>query len=101
LANGLASSAVECRWLLLAEMNEETKKIKKIVDDLLRFYTDEFNQKSTLPLVDGEEIMKALGIPQGKAVGMLMNKLKEAEILGRVRTKEDALQFLKNIDKSE
>ena len=101
LANALASSAVQFRWPLIAEMNEEAKKIKKITDDLLRFYTDEFNQKSTQDLVDGEEIMKALGIPQGKAVGALMSKLKEAEISGRVRTKEDALQFLKNIDKSE
>jgi poly(A) polymerase len=51
-------------------------------------------------LVDGEEIMKALGIPQGKVVGALLNELKEAEISGRIRTKEEALQFLKNIDKS-
>jgi poly(A) polymerase len=100
LANGLASSAVELRWPLISEMNEEAKKIKEITDGLLGFYTDEFNQKSTHPLVDGEEIMKALGIPQGKVVGALLNKLKEAEISGRVRTKEDALQFLKNIDKS-
>jgi uncharacterized protein YfeS len=81
-------------------MNEEAKKIKEITDGLLGFYTDEFNQKSTLPLVDGEEIMRALGIPQGKIVGTLLNKLKEAEISGKVRTKEEALQFLKNIDKS-
>jgi poly(A) polymerase len=100
LAHALTSSEVELKWPLVLEMNEEAKKIKEIADDLLRFYTDEFNQKSTQRLVDGEEIMRALGIPPGKAVGALMSKLKEAEIWGRVRTKEDALQFLKNIDKS-
>jgi poly(A) polymerase len=101
LANALASSAGQLRWPLLSEMNEKVNKIKEIIDDLLRFYIDGFNQKSTQPLVDGEEIMKALGIPPGKTVGALMSKVKEAEISGRVRTKEDALQFLKNIDKSE
>jgi poly(A) polymerase len=101
LANALALSAGELRWPLLSEMNEKVNKIREIIDDLFRFYIDEFNQKSNQPLVDGEEIMKALGIPQGKVVGILLNKLKEAEISGRVRTKEDALQFLKNIDKSE
>lgn len=101
LANALASSAGQLRWPLLSEMNEKVNKIKEVVDDLLRFYIDGFNQKSTQPLVDGEEIMKALGIPPGKTVGALMNKLKEAEMSGRVRTKEDALQFLKNIDKFE
>jgi poly(A) polymerase len=100
LATALASSAVELRWPLLAEMNEVAKKIREITDDLLCFYTEEFSQKSTRPLVDGKEIMKALGIPQGKIVGALLNKLKEEEISGRVHTKEDALQFLKNIDKS-
>jgi len=32
-------------------------------------------------------------------VGALLARLKEAEISGRVRNREDALQFLKNIDK--
>jgi poly(A) polymerase len=82
-------------------MKGEARKIKKITDDLLRFYIEDFTQKSAESLVDGKEIMRATGIPQGKAVGALLNKLKEAEISGRVRTKEDALQFLKNIDKSD
>ena len=100
LANALAATGLELRSPMLAEMKGEARKIKKITDDLLRFYTEDFTQKSAESLVDGKEIMRATGIPQGKAVGALLNKLKEAEISGRVRTKEDALQFLKNIDKS-
>ena len=99
LANALASSEVEIKWPFHAEMNEEAKKIKEITDGLLRFYVDEFSQKSTQSLIDGKEIMKALGISQGKVVGTLLNRVKEGEISGRIRTKEDALEFLKNIDK--
>ena len=43
--------------------------------------------------------MELLGVAQGKNVGILLQKLQEAEIAGQVRTKEEALQFLKNIDK--
>jgi poly(A) polymerase len=100
LANALAVSGLELKSPLLAQMEGEAKKIKKITDDLLRFYTEDFTQKLAESLVDGKEVMRATGVPQGKAVGALLNKLKEAEISGRVRTKEDALQFLKNIDKS-
>ncbi len=100
LANAVATSGLELRSAMLAEMKGEAKKIKKIIDDLVRFYIEEFTQKSAKPLVDGKEIMGALGIPQGKVVGTVLNKLKEAEISGRVRTREEALQFLKNIDKS-
>jgi poly(A) polymerase len=100
LANALASSGLELRSPILAEMSEEAKKIKKITDDLLRFYTDDFKKKSAQPLIDGKDIMEAMGIPPGRVVGALLNRLKEAEISGRVRTREDALQFLKNIDKS-
>ena len=99
LANALASCALELRWPFPAEMSEELKKIKMITDDLLRYYAEEFAPKSAQPLVEGKEIMEALGIPQGKIVGALLDKLKEAEISGKVRNKEDALQFLKNIDK--
>jgi poly(A) polymerase len=100
LANALASSALELQSPFLPEMSEKANNIRKIIDDLLRFFTEEFTQKFAQPLVNGKEIMGALGLPQGKAVGDLLNKLKEAEISGRVRTKEDALEFLKNIDKS-
>jgi len=99
LADALASCALELRWPFPAEMSEELKKIKMITDDLLRYYAEEFAPKSAQPLVEGKEIMEALGIPQGKIVGALLDKLKEAEISGKVRNKEDALQFLKNIDK--
>jgi poly(A) polymerase len=99
LANALASSPLELKWPFPAEMREDLKKIKTITDDLVLYYAAEFTQKSAQPLVDGKEVMEALGIPQGEAVGALLEKLKEAEISGKVCNKEEALQFLKNIDK--
>jgi len=99
LANALASCALEFRWPFPEEMSEKVKKIKMITDDLLSYYPEEFTPQSAKPLVDGKEIMATLGIPQGEVVGALLERLKEAEVSGKVRNKEDALQFLKNIDK--
>lgn len=99
LANMLASSPLELKWPFPPQMSKELKNIKKITDDLLSYYADEFTRKPARPLMDGNEIMVSLGIAQGKIVGSLLDKLKEAEISGKVRTKEDALQYLKNIDR--
>ncbi len=39
-------------------------------------------------------------LPSGEEVGRLLNRLREAEIAGKVRTREEALEFLKNLDSS-
>lgn len=66
---------------------------------LLRYYYEQYAVHPPAPLLDGREIMEALGVPEGERVGMLLEKLREAEIAGVVRTKEDALTFLKNVDR--
>ena len=99
LANALASSSILFRWPFPPEMPEEIKRIKQIAEELLGYYAEESVRKGAKPLLDGKEVMELLRIDQGKNVGILLQKLQEAEISGRVSTKEEALQFLKNIDK--
>lgn len=48
-------------------------------------------------LLDGKEVMKALGIPPGPRVGEALALLEEAQAEGRVRTREDALVFLRRL----
>lgn len=98
-ANALASSSIQFRYPFPPDMSEELKKIKEITGHLLRYYSEEFVRKPAQPLLDGKEVMEWLGIPRGKKVGILLQKLQEAEIAGQVRTKAEALQFLKDIDK--
>jgi poly(A) polymerase len=99
LANALASSSIQFRWPFPPGMPEELNKIKKIAEGLVGYYAGEFVHKGGKPLLDGKEVMELLGIGQGKKVGIFMQRLQEAEISGKVSTKEEALQFLKNIDK--
>ena len=98
-ANALGSNSIQFRYPLPPDMSEELKRIKKIVEGLVGYYSEEFIRKPAQPLLDGKEVMELLGIGQGKNVGILLQRLQEAEISGKVSTKEEALQFLKNIDK--
>jgi tRNA nucleotidyltransferase/poly(A) polymerase len=48
-------------------------------------------------LLDGKEVMKTLGIPPSPRVGEALALLEEAQAEGRVRTREDALAFLRRL----
>ena len=44
-------------------------------------------------LVDGHDLMHTLNIPSGPQIGMLLEKLREAEAVGEIATREDALEL--------
>ena len=100
LANSLAAGAFQFRLPPAPSLPGECGKIKEIAEELLRYYAEDFTRRPGRPLLDGTEVMKALGIPGGKRVGLLLGKLREAEISGQVRTREEALEFLKTIPSS-
>jgi poly(A) polymerase len=100
LADGLAARKHDSGWPLTPEFPGDLEKIKEVVAELLRYYYEEFSRKLSGPLLDGREIMDAFGLSQGKEVGNLLSRLREAEVAGMVRTREEALEFLKNLDSS-
>jgi len=78
--------------------SEDLGKIMEAGRELLRYYCEDFSPKPSGPLLNGKEIMKALRLSQSPLVGRLLGMLKEAEVSGRVRSREEALEFIKNID---
>jgi hypothetical protein len=46
------------------------------------------------PLVRGGDVMAAFGLPPGPEVGRLLGRAREAQALGLVRTREEALAWL-------
>jgi poly(A) polymerase len=100
LSNAIASKRIEFSLALSSDPPDDLLKIKELGAELLRYYYGEFTQRAQKPLLDGKEIMEAFGVLQGKTIGRLLEKLREAEIAGKVQTKEEALKFLKNIDRS-
>lgn len=98
LSSTLASERLEFRWPLSSDQPGDLLKIKDIGGEFLQYYYKEFTQRPQKPLLDGKEVMEVLRIPHGKALATFLERLREAEIAGKVQTREEALKFLKNID---
>ncbi|MBI4375616.1 MAG: HDIG domain-containing protein [Elusimicrobia bacterium] len=47
------------------------------------------------PIVNGHEVMKALKLQPGPRIGQLLEKVREAQALGEVKTKKQALELLR------
>jgi len=52
------------------------------------------------PLLRGQDVMEAFHLPPGPAVGRLLERAREAQALGLVRTREEALDHLRRGDAS-
>jgi hypothetical protein len=54
-----------------------------------------FTQRETViaprPLIDGNDLMEALGLPSGQLVGSLLAEVAEAQAAGELRSREEAL----------
>jgi tRNA nucleotidyltransferase/poly(A) polymerase len=64
------------------------------VNTLMAYYFQEFSKKTTLPLLNGDEIMRVLDLKPGKKVGKLLELVKSAEREGSLSSKEEALQLI-------
>ena len=100
LADKIAAKKFEFHQVLKEDLPDDLAKIKKVAEKLLHYYYEDFSLKIQKPLLSGKEIMEAFDLPQGKDVGNFLSRLREAEIAGLVHTREEALEFLNNIDRS-
>ena len=100
LSTALSLFSPDFRGAFRSEPGADFPQTLGLGRDLVGYYYGEFAGGAGTPLLNGKQVMAALGLPQGKGVGALLLKLREAEIAGRVRTREEALDFLKNIDRS-
>ncbi|MBI5241423.1 MAG: HD domain-containing protein, partial [Elusimicrobia bacterium] len=73
----------------------KTLRHLQVVSALLRRRFDAGRRPVPERILDGHAVMKALGIPPGPEVGRALEKLREAQAEGKVRTKKEALEFLK------
>jgi putative nucleotidyltransferase with HDIG domain len=67
---------------------------RTLLESLLRGEAPAAREAAEPPLVRGEDVMAALGLPAGPAVGRALRRVREAQALGLVRTREEALAWL-------
>ena len=65
-----------------------------VVRHLLASQTKALEAETAPPLLRGEDVMGHFGICPGPAVGRLLARAREAQALGKVGTREEALAFL-------
>jgi poly(A) polymerase len=65
-----------------------------LIRDLLSGWTEAETAAAAPPLLRGEDVMARYGLVPGPAVGHLLGRAREAQDLGLVRTREEALAYL-------
>jgi len=84
--------------LLFLTVNFECPSSQKFALFLLQEY---FQRFSLLPhpsgLIKGEELMELLGISAGPQVAYILNKIHQAQVAGKINTKEKAIKFAKKL----
>ncbi len=74
------------------------EKIKDFIIYLQAYYFDIYKKEIVEePLLSGEEIMKILNIKPSKLVGEIKSKLLDYQLEGKIKTKEEAIQFIKSL----
>jgi putative nucleotidyltransferase with HDIG domain len=68
-----------------------------LLRDLLGGFPEQHAVSAAPPLLRGQDVMARLGLPPGPAIGRLLARLREAQDLGRVQTREDALSYLDSL----
>ena len=95
--------------ILIAQADRLSARGPEITDDivnenisalnkLLNFYLNVRESLKPLPkLLDGNEVMKILGIEPSKRLGEVLNALKDAQISGEINTKDEAINFVRSL----
>ena len=69
-----------------------------LLRDLLGGWRDADSAAAAPPLLRGEDVMTRFALPPGPVVGHLLARAREAQDLGIVRTREEALAYLDSSD---
>jgi len=68
---------------------EKIRLLQQAIEDYRKNIIDE-------PLLSGNEIMKLLNIKPSKELGVVKNELLKQQLRGKVKTKEEAVNFVKS-----
>jgi tRNA nucleotidyltransferase/poly(A) polymerase len=74
---------------------QELRELRGLVYKLVTAYFEQHEQVvDPPPLLSGRDLIELLGLSQGRLVGLLLNRLKEAQATGEVNDREMALAFI-------
>ncbi len=77
------------------EYDNEAARITTLVNDLLSLYYSMRDETDAAPAVSGNDVISILGLSEGPEVGRILRDLYELECTGRISSREEALEWLK------
>ncbi len=83
-----------------ADQVDETKeaRLREVLSLLLdRYFRARESVIAPPPLVDGRELIRELHIPAGPAVGRLLEAIREAQVEGKVTTRDQAVELARSL----
>ena len=67
-----------------------------MVQQLLTAYFERRDQAvDPPPLLTGRDLMTGFGLTEGRLIGLMLSRLKEAQAIGQVQTRAEAVAFLR------
>lgn len=91
----LLSLADHFTYLKRSLWGKNKDSVEKMARRMLKAYGEEREKILPKRLLNGFDLMKALKIKPGPIVGELLEKIQEAQVMGKVATTEEALEFVK------
>jgi putative nucleotidyltransferase with HDIG domain len=76
---------------------KKTLRYMQVLNQLFTVYIKKNMQSRAARLVDGNDVLKVLKIPEGPRVGELLEKVHLLQFEGKVKTREQALKALKGM----
>jgi hypothetical protein len=67
-----------------------------LIRDLMAGWREEATAAAAPPLLRGDDVMATFGLSPGPEVGHLLARAREAQALGLIRTRDEAIAFLRS-----
>ena len=83
---------------LRATIGEETEEFRRhqiLLRELFRFYRGEFLASQAAPLVRGDDLMQIFGLPSGPFLGLVLDRLREAQATGLIKNRAEGLAYVR------
>ncbi len=80
------------------ETAREGSRMKELMEKAWSYHTHTYLEHKRSPLMSGEDVMNALGLPPGPQVGKVLHIIEMARADGVVHTRREALDYLLSID---
>jgi len=77
------------------DTEEDMQDLIKTIKELETYKKEKYEKIPIKPLLTGRDIMEIFGLPEGPQIGKIKKSLEDAQMEGIVKTKEDAVQFIK------